>query len=91
METSLGFLESRLSDIPMPARQLYLLASSMLLGRSRDASFIVAYAAALSDLDAADQSDRGYVQIMGICMEAFGLVAATRRGGHMALHAKGSR
>jgi hypothetical protein len=89
METSLGVLESRLAGIPMPARHLYLLASSMLLGRHKDDSFIVAYAAALTDLDAADQSDRGYVQIMGICMEAFGLVAATRRGGHMALQAKG--
>jgi hypothetical protein len=89
METSLGYLESRLSDIPLPARHLYLLASSMLLGRHRDEGFIIAYAAALSDLDAKDQSDRGYVQIMGICMEAFGLVAATRRGGHMGLRAKG--
>ncbi|OHD77135.1 MAG: hypothetical protein A3J97_01010 [Spirochaetes bacterium RIFOXYC1_FULL_54_7] len=88
METSISFLESRLSAIPMPARQLYLLASSLLLGRSRDDSFIVAYAAALSDLDAADKADRGYVQIMGTCMEAFSLVSATRRGGHMALQAK---
>jgi hypothetical protein len=83
----MSFLESRLSAIPMPTRQLYLLASSMLLGRSRDEGFIVAYAAALSDLDAADKADRGYVQIMGTCMEAFSLVSATRRGGHMALQA----
>lgn len=89
MESSLGFLESRLSDIPMPARHLYLLASSMLLGRPRDESFIVAYAALLSDLDAAEEADRGYVQIMGTCMEALSLVSATRRGGHMALQAKG--
>ena len=88
METSFSFLESRLSGIPMPTRHLYLLASSMLLGRHRDEGFIIAYAAALSDLDATDQSDRGYVQIMGICVEAFGLVAATRRGGHMALQVK---
>ncbi|MFH2115604.1 MAG: hypothetical protein ABIJ86_13990 [Spirochaetota bacterium] len=89
METSFSFLESRLSGIPMPARQLYLLASSLLLGRPRDESFIVAYAALLSDLDAVDKADRGYVQIMGICMEAFSLVSATRRGGHMVLQDKG--
>lgn len=89
MDSSLGFLESRLSDIAMPARHLYLLASSMLLGQHRDENFIIAYAATLLDLDAADRTDRGYVQIMGTCMEAFSLVAATRRGGHMALHSKG--
>lgn len=89
MVTFFSFLESRLSDIPMPARHLYLLASSVLLGRPRDESFIVAYAALLSDLDAADKADRGYVQIMGTCMEAFSLVSATQRGGHMALRVNG--
>lgn len=89
MDTALVFLESRLSGIPVPTRQLYLLASSMLLGRSRDDKFLVAYAAALLDLDAADKADRGYVQIMGTCMEAFSLVSATRRGGRMALQQKG--
>ncbi|MDX9959780.1 MAG: hypothetical protein RBT68_15175 [Spirochaetia bacterium] len=88
MDTYLGFLESRLSDIPLPTRHLYLLASSMLLGRHRDEGFIVAYAALLSDLDGADKADRGYVQIMSVCMEAFSLVSASRRGGHMALQAK---
>jgi hypothetical protein len=73
----------------MPERHLYILASSLLLVRSRDENFIVAYAAVLSDLDAADKADRGYVEIMGTCMEAFSLVAAARRGGHMALKAKG--
>ncbi len=85
MEAYFGYLESRLAAIPMPSRQLYILASRKLLGGSRDDAFVAAYAAALSDLDAAGKAERGYVQVLETCIEAFGRVSTALRDGLIAV------
>ncbi|PKL23860.1 MAG: hypothetical protein CVV47_13710 [Spirochaetae bacterium HGW-Spirochaetae-3] len=85
MEAYFGLLESKLAAIPMPSRQLYILASRKLLGRSRDDGFIASYAAALSELDAAGKAERGYVQILETCIEAFGRVSTAVRNGRVAV------
>jgi len=80
METYFSPLESALADLPMPSRQLYILASRKLLGASRDDGFVAAYAAELLALDAAGEAERGYVQILEACIEAFGRVSNAARG-----------
>lgn len=80
METYFSPLESALADLPMPSRQLYALASRKLLGVSRDDGFVAAYAAELLALDAAGEAERGYVQILEACIEAFGRVSSAARG-----------
>lgn len=85
MEAYFGLLESKLAAVPMPSRQLYILASRKLLGGSRDDAFVAAYAAALSDLDAAGKAERGYVQVLETCIEAFGRVSTAARNGRVAV------
>jgi len=79
METYFSPLESALADLPMPSRQLYILASRKLLG-GRDDGFVAAYAAELLALDAAGKAERGYVQILETCIEAFGRASGAARG-----------
>ena len=80
MEAYFGYLESRLSTIPPPTRQLCILASRKLLGHMRDDAFLESYAATLFDLhEAAVLSGENRVQVLEMCIEAYGRAAVASR------------
>ncbi len=77
MESYFGFLESSLIGIPMPLRQVFILASRKLMGRIRDHRLIDAYTATLLEMFlASPKSERGYVQALELCIEAYGVTLA---------------
>ncbi len=76
MEAYFGYLESRLSTIPPPYRQLCILASRKLLGYLRDDAFLESYASTLFDLhEEAARSGENRVRVLEICIEAYGRAA----------------
>jgi len=80
MEAFLGYLESRLSTIPLPSRQLCILASRKLIGNSRDDAFLESYATTLFDLhEAAYSSGESGVKVLEMCIEAYGRAAMVSR------------
>jgi hypothetical protein len=80
MEAFFGYLESRLSTIPLPSRQLCILASRKLLGHLKDEAFLESYAATLFELhEAASLSGENRMQILEMCIEAYGRAALASR------------
>lgn len=86
MEAYFGYLESSLIGIPMPLRQLFILASRKLMGRVRDHGLLDAYTANLLELYIdSPRTDLGYVQALEMCIEAYGLTLESARNGRIAV------
>ncbi len=86
MEAYFGYLESSLIGIPMPLRQLFILASRKLMGRVRDHGLLDAYTANLIELYIdSPRADLSYVQALEMCIEAYGLTFESGRAGWIAV------
>jgi hypothetical protein len=86
MEAYFGYLESSLIGIPMPLRQLFILASRKLMNRVCGDELLDAYIANLIELYiASPRSELEYVQALEMCIEAYGLTLGSARNGRIAV------
>lgn len=81
MEAFLTSLESQLLSIPLPYRQVCMLATMKLLGYGVDEVLLEVYAARLVELNAANGlRQRGYTRVLEMCIEAYGTALGARTG-----------